>query len=317
MTLTLAAAVKTLQDNDAATERSLQTAIGWSSLADCEAAIGYQLEDAWASDDSDRWPMIRGTALHEFLLPILAKLSDELVGIEVPTVYGGIPGHADLVETHRVIDLKTTKMANLTAWQRDETAMAWHQVNGYCAGLIDAGLVHEPATVAILAVPVDGKFPDWQLFERPFDRAVADGALMRLADIQARKTAGEQLRRERPYAWCQAVCDFFTLCRDGAPAENEVITDAELVAAIDAYGTAGEIKSAADKEQRTLAPLIRGLRGTAKGWRISMTNPSGTKSVLDEDQVRADYAANQLSVPTVDVPSSSPSLRVTRLKETT
>lgn len=305
---------------DARRPRSEQVEIGLSELYDCEAAIGYKLDETWPSDDPDLWGAIRGTLLHDGIERIRkAAHPDHEFGTEV---FYGRPGHVDefVPAEHEVIDWKTSKLENIAVWLHDaeSTIGKWAQVTGYAAGLIDKGLLDESlAVVSLICIPVDGKFADWVKLTMPFDRSIADVGLARVDDIAARRAAGEQLRRQKPYSWCSAWCEFFTLCRDPLPPESEEITDPELVAAIDLYGTVAEVASAADKEKKRVAPLIRGLRGTAKGWRISMTNPSGTKSVLDEDQVRADYAANQLSVPTVDVPSSSPSLRVTRLKETT
>lgn len=304
---------------DANRDRSQQIEIGLSELYDCEAAIGYKLDDTWPSDDPDLWAAIRGTLIHDGIEKIRkAAHPDHEFGIEV---FYGRPGHVDefVPAEHKVIDWKTSKLENIATWLHDAEATIgkWAQAQAYAAGLIDKGLLDESlAVVSLICIPVDGKFADWVELSMPFDRSIADVGLARVDDIAARKAAGERLRRDKPYRWCADWCEFFTLCRDQAPPDNEEITDPETVAAIDLYGTNVEVRAAAEKEIKKVAPLVRGLRGTAKGWRVSMTSPSGTKSVLDEDQVRADYAANELEVPTVEVPTSSPSLRVTRLKET-
>ena len=86
--------VKRVRDFDAARPRSLQQAVGWSEVGGCRAAIGFRLDGAWATDDTDTWAAQRGTAIHEYLGPILA---DADVRTEVDTIYRGIPGHADIV----------------------------------------------------------------------------------------------------------------------------------------------------------------------------------------------------------------------------
>ena len=61
--------------------------------------------------------------------------------------------------------------------------------------------------------------------------------------------------------------------------------------------------------------MIRGLRGTTPdGWRISLGNGGDGKRVLDEEWVRADYAARGEPVPEVMKAGSAPRLSVTRLK---
>ena len=135
----------------------------------------------------------------------------------------------------------------------------------------------------------------------------------RLEQVRTMVAAGEMPPRDRPFAWCESWCEFFAQCRDAMP-ETEEIVDPEIAAALEIYGQAGEIKSAADKEQKRVKALIDGVRGTARGWRVTMTTPSGDKQVPDLDQIEADYAANSLVVPTKTVPSSQPSLRVSRVK---
>ena len=317
--VTLDAVIGSIRAENAATARSQQTEIGWSELGDCEALLGYKLDGTWETDEPDDWGAIRGTWLHEHVLPHMLAAGADVIGTEVSVVYGGVPGHVDVLERHRIDDVKTSRLANIAMWEADEQAVAakWQQVQGYAAGAVDAGLVDpDGLTVALWLVPIDGRFTDWRLWERPFDRAVADAALDRFDGIRQRKAAGERLRQEKPYGWCKDWCPVFSLCRDTVP-DLEMISDPEIAAAARIYGEQQAIESAAAKAKKQAAALLRGLRGvTADGWQVTMTSPSGTKDVLDEQRIAADYAANGLLVPTIPTPTSSPSLRVTRVKVT-
>ena len=95
----------------------------------------------------------------------------------------------------------------------------------------------------------------------------------------------------------------------------EEITDPELVAAIAAYGEAAGQVTALGKEKDRLAEKIRGLRGTAGDWRISLGKPGEGKTVLDEEKVRADYEARGEHIPMTTKPGNAPRLTVTRLKK--
>jgi hypothetical protein len=306
--------VKRVRDFDAARPRSLQVQVGWSEVGGCRSALGFRLDGAYITDDTDSWAAQRGTALHEYLGPILDGPG---VRIEVETSYRGIPGHADIVEPDAVVDIKTTSLANSKLWAEDHSLLRPKriQVHGYAAGLVDAGELPGDCTVRLLVVPVDGTFADWWAYEEPFNRSLADEGADRLEWVRDRMAAGDSLPKDKPYAWCSTWCSFFSLCRDAGQPDGEPIADPELAAAVAAYGEAGIRYSAADKDKKRLAPMIRGLRGIAGDWRVSTGEPGEDKDVLDEDAVYADYAARGERVPTTTKPGNAPRLTVTKIKK--
>ena len=306
--------IKVVRDFDAARPRSSQVSVGWSEVGGCRAYLGFRLDGAWPSDDTDTWAAQRGTAIHEYLQAILAAPG---VRMEVPTSYRGIPGHADIVEPSAVDDIKTTRLANSRRWAEKPSLMRPKriQAHGYAAGLIDAGELPEDATVRILVIPVDGTFADWWCWEEPFDRTLADEGADRLADVRERMADGQALPKDEPYAFCAGYCEFFSICRSqDDPKAAETITDPELADAIAAYGEAVKTESAAKKVKEGLAPQIRGLRGTAGEWRISLGKPGDPSDVLDEDAVRAWFEQAGEPVPMTTKPGASPRLSVTRIK---
>lgn len=307
--------VKRVRDWDASRPRSTQAAVGWSEVGGCRSALGFRLDGAWASDETDNWAATRGTALHAFLEPIIAG---DGVRTEVDTEYRGIPGHADIVTSDAVWDIKTTSLASSRLWVSDPSLLRQKRVqaHGYAAGLIDAGELPPDATVGLLVVPVDGRYSDWWAWEEPFDRSLADEGADRLDDVRRRMAAGEALPKDMPLNWCSAYCQFFTLCRGGDdPAAGEQVTDPELVAAVAAYGETAQKIAALYKDKDRLAEVIRGLNGTAGDWRVSMTRPGDTKWVIDEDAVRADCEARDVPVPMTTKPGAAPRLNVRRVKK--
>lgn len=310
--------IKLVRGYDASRPRSQQAEPGWSEVGGCRSYLGFRLDGAFASDEPDSWGAIRGTAIHKLLEEIFAGQPG--VRTEVTTSYRGIPGHADLIviDESGVTDWKTTKLANSRLWQQSTAALLEKriQANGYAAGLIAAGELPETAMIRLAVIPVDGTFADWWCWEEPFSRELADQGADRLEDVRARLAAGETLPKDKPYAYCRDWCRFFSLCRDGDDATAaEEITDPELTAAVAAYGEAAGQVTALGKEKDRLAEMIRGLRGTAGGWRISMSKPGEDKTVLDEEKIRADYEARGITVPEVTRPGSAPRLNVTRIKK--
>jgi hypothetical protein len=307
-------AMKRVRDDDAARPRSSQVAVGWSEVGGCRAAIGFRLAGAWASDETDNWAAIRGTALHAYLEPILAQ---DGARTEVDTIYRGIPGHADLVEPDSLTDIKTKTLAAAQVWQKDPATMrqARIQAHGYAAGLVDTGELPGDCTVRLLIVPADGSFEDWWCWEEPFDRALADEGADRLEDVRERMANGAALPKDKPVQFCAKYCQFFSLCRaQDDPQAAEEITDPELAGAVAAYGEANKVYSAAAKEKKRLAPVIRGLRGVAGDWRISLGKGGDPRDVIDEDAIRADYEARGFEVPMTTRPGDAPRLSVTAVK---
>ena len=307
--------VKRVRDFDAARPRSLQQAVGWSEVGGCRAAIGFRLDGARATDDTHTWAAQRGTAIHEYLGPILA---DADVRTEVDTIYRGIPGHADIVGPDYVVDIKTTSLANAKLWAGDHSLLYPKRVqaHGYAAGLADAGELPADCTVRLLIVPVDGTFADWWAYEEPFSRSLADEGAGRLEDVRARLAAGEPLPKDKPLAWCSAYCPFVSLCREADdPKALPEITDPELARAVARYGElTAAIKPLAD-EKEVLAPLIRGLRGTTGEWRVSTSRPGDDKDAPDMDAIYAGYAERGEQVPMTTRPGNAPRLTVTRIRQ--
>lgn len=314
-------AIERTRDHDRSRPRSRQARVGWSEAGGCRAALGFRLDGAFA-EETDTWAAQRGTAVHEYLGPIITGrgISEPGPLLEVPTEYRGIPGHADIVDAGdaSVTDIKTTTLSNSRLWAGDHSLLRPKRVqaHGYAAGLVDAGRLPPDCIIRILVIPVDGTFADWWAYEEPFDRSLADEGADRVEQVRAMLAAGEPLPKDKPYAFCETWCGFFALCRKPEEAgEAAQITDPETAAAIAAYGEANARYSAAEKDKKLLAPLIRGYSGfTADGWRVATSPPGEDKPVLDEAAIEAHYREAGLELPMTTKAGNSPRLNVTRLK---
>jgi hypothetical protein len=314
---------------DEARDRSQQTGIGWSGMAGCRAYMGFKIRDAWETDDVDTWRAIAGTALHHWLQGVrLAANHDEAgrtLDWEVPVSFGGIPGHVDEVRWgSEVTDYKFPSLRSARLWDDPEVLdERFVQVQGYAAALVtgsDIWAMHRKrlgapeVTVRIVVAPVDGVFADWRAYERPFDPDVATAAVARYKDVERMLAAGEPLPQDKPWHWCERFCEHYSACRGGPePKTPPEITDPELAAAIERYGLAREVNTEAEATMKELRPVIEGLRGKARGWRVS-TGKGGSADVWDKGRIESDYADSLLEVPVMRQPRAG-QLRVTRLKE--
>ena len=321
--------IERVRDYDWSRPRSGQAAIGWSEAGGCRSHIGYRITGAFP-EQTDTWAAQRGTAIHEYLLPILAGHQTVKIGgkpylhasasIEVDTEYRGIPGHADLVDDSGVTDVKTTTLANSQAWAAKPALLRQKriQAHGYAAGLVDEAELPPDCTVRILVVPVDGTFADWWVYEEPFDRDLADEGANRVEWVRAQLAAGEALPRDKPYQWCESYCGFFSLCRRPGDSTEDLpeITDEELAAAVDAYGEAHAVAGPAEAMKKALAPMIRGLRGqTPDGWKVTTSKQGEPGEEPDPEAIEEFFAEHGAKVPMREKPGQSPRLSVTRIKD--
>lgn len=312
---------------DATRARSLQTALGVSELAGCRSAIGFKLRGVWESDKTDTWRAIVGTVMHDWLTERRRAANPRLL-FDRRVEYRGTGGHPDEVDpdADRVAEWKFPRLSTSYLWQDDPEAF-WPkraQAHTYAAALVDAGILTPDCTVVVCVMPVDGSYADWWTHEEPFDRAIADAAANRRTEVETLIVEDQPIPRDKPFVWCEQYCEFFTLCRGQSKApEFEQITDPEIGGAVRLYGELLEQIRPLETRKKEIAKEIRGLRGTVgdpdagEAWRVTMTQPTGEKLVDDLDAIRAEYADRGVTVPQKSVPTSSPSLRVTKVKPAT
>jgi hypothetical protein len=313
---------------DNARTRSQQQEVGWSGLHHCRAWMGFIMAREWATEDTDTWRAIAGTALHEWLQAVRYKAAprDHIIVFEEEVEYGGIPGHVDEVNytLGEITDYKFPSLKSARMWRDPEVQEErLTQPQGYAAAIVGTHQwrAHAPdpdhATVRLLICPVDGTFDDWFTIERPFDRSVADGALLRYHEVEDMQARGEPLPKDMPFHFCERFCEFFTACRgdEKEPTALPEITDAFIAAAIERYGRASEAIHAGYKVRDELRPVLEGLRGRARGFKVFMSRPKARdKWVIDEDAVREVFAARGLEMPMKQADGKKPSLYVMREK---
>lgn len=311
---------------DNARARSQQQEIGWSGIFGCRAWLGFNLAQEWATEDTDTWRAIAGTALHEWLQGLREQLipRDEIVVFELPVEYKGIPGHVDEVNFTKgeITDYKFPSLKSARLWDDPEVQdQRFIQPQGYAAAIVGSpqwrSLAPDPdhAMVRILCAPVDGSFADWKTYERQFDRSVADQAVANYEQVQVAHASGEPLPKDKPLHFCRRWCEFYTACRGGdhEPTSLPEITDPYLAAAIERYGLASEAISAGYKVRDELRPVLEGLRGRARGWKVFLSRPGGRdKWVEDMDEIRRVFAAQGLEIPMKQADGKKPSLYVKR-----
>jgi hypothetical protein len=95
----------------------------------------------------------------------------------------------------------------------------------------------------------------------------------------------------------------------------EEITDPEIATAAELYGLAVEAEHQARKIKEAVGPLLRGMRGRARGFTVTMTRPGAGRMIPDQREVEQTFEAHGWDVPYIPVPGKPASLRVQRSKK--
>lgn len=257
-------------------------------FAPCERQTVLGLLGHPQTNATDRWPAIRGTAIHEMYAQHRAKNGGRC---EVALELDGIRGSCDWISDDKdlIEDLKTAKMAKL-AWIRENGPSRQHlaQINWYCAA---AGATRWRLVYA----PVDGGADDWLEVDGHLDLELVAEAVDWYRRMDGLAFAGEIPEPGMdPATFCSKYCPFYGPEADGGceGRANKAITypadafgdglDSEYEKAATVYREGDALAKRGDEMKKAAREQLLGVRGVAGSWVISWTNPA-PKDVVDKD----------------------------------
>lgn len=220
--------------------RSLQKAIGPSEIGTpCDRQLLLKLLEAPVHNTGgDKWPATVGTAIHTWLAEAFEADNVRRVAEGHParwlieqrvTMRSDLAGSCDLydIETHTVIDWKTTGVAKLREYRKagKQSEQYRRQVHLYGMGWANLGL--PVRHVALVFLPRSGLLCDTWRWTEPYDPAVAEAALDRAdwlltaANVAEHVGLLDELMRVLPRdtSMCD-YCDFYTPDRSVAPSQG-------------------------------------------------------------------------------------------------
>jgi hypothetical protein len=276
-------------------QQTQQRILGVSDIAGCRSYGARFLNGDPFTDADVSQAALRGTWIHQAVLPIIAEARGALHEVEVDiTLPSGLEvrGHADLIDPDEpsVIDLKTS---DGLAGPKRHGADRQQRMQRHLYG---AGWLQMAETPAERAVPNPTVGNVWMdrndLLEpphvelEPYDPSWLDAAASWVDEVgyYVDRDQIEDAPRDRDVFWCRQFCPFVTACRGPETvAVDEVIESDELAVAaamrreaIDMEREAKEIRKAADavlERVRDARVLVKGSAGT---FRVASTwvNPS-------------------------------------------
>ena len=268
-----------IREYEAGTERSRQTALGWSGVGtDCDRQLWSTLHKAPRpnADNVRILAALRGHAVHAYLGPLLERWGWT---VEAEVEWAGIPGHVDAHRGSVAMDLKTSTADKVRALRLHGPERGWRvQVQGYARALVEKG--HPIDTVRILALATDSS-EERVVWEAPFDAQVSDDAVEHVAEMA---DMDDPPRPGKDEAFCRDWCVFYGPDSGGCPsmlagAALAELDDPALRSAVLDHVEAKAARDAADKRVKAAAALLEGQWGTVDGWTVRQASRKGSTTV--------------------------------------
>jgi hypothetical protein len=287
--------IQKLAEADKARPRSLQTAIGVSSLGDCRRRVWHLNKQDVGTNEVTRLPAIMGTAIHAAIESAFAGGFADRKEMDQPMIEyrveidGFPPATIDYYDplTYEVVDWKTIKLSGVDYFLTKQKR--W-QVQVYGFLLHQAGFPVK--TVTLVGIPRDGTERDIIVHSELYNPDIAREALAWLDDVRAQEEAPAPERE--PNSFCKHYCQFFGELCQGITKDlsGEAITDESATKAAKRYTEiAVEIKKL-EAEKEAAKSALEGQQGiTIDGIKVSWSEIAGRKtpdldkiaSLLDQD----------------------------------
>lgn len=269
-------------------ERSLQSLAyqaGVSDLGFCSERLRRMLARE-VPDDVDELPAFYGTALGDHIEQAAMALWPNAVRqAEVTVVLEGeggrtynVVGHPDLIVDNRLIDIKTSRGLTLPRRMGPSQSQQF-QRHCYAYGAWQGGLF---GNIHLDEIEVANIWFDRAADEReayaqiePFDMSQVLMAAQWLDEVVYAYVNGTEARKEPPREMCAKVCGFYRDCRMYDTDVEGLLTDDEVLLAIDMYqdGIALQRKGKMFQDQAKAA--LRGVQGSTGAFTLRWTHVNG------------------------------------------
>ena len=276
--------------------------LGPSDIGFCRQKAVLMTTAVQPTDDPPKWSAAVGTAVHNYVERAI-KLSHPgwLVGsideIEVTaTLPSGakIKGHPDIVipSDNAVIDIKTV---DGLSYVRNQGVSLQHkyQRHLYALGLIEKGLLDstKPIIVGNLYMDRSGKEPEPLLLSEEMDNTLTAEIDMWVEDVIYAVKNKEDASRDIASPVCERICEFFTVCRGSLPdEESDIISDPELINAVDAYVRGREMEKEGSSLKKSAQVHLAGVSGSTGTHQVRWTEvqPTVVESFQKQGYMRMD-----------------------------
>lgn len=277
----ISAALTSYMDNSPRSMQADEGRLGPSDIGFCRQKAALMIKGVDATDAPPKWAAAVGTAVHNYVeAAIKGMFPDWLLGsIDDLSVTATLPsgaeisGHPDIVipDANTVLDIKTV---DGFAWVKREGTSQQHkyQRHLYAMGCLQAGLFDDDKPVYVGNIYFDrsGKQAEPLAIVEEMDPMLTDEIDSWVQDVIYAVKHGEDASRDIPAAVCERICSHFTACRGALEIGQggELITDSELLAAVDMYTEARNMEKTAKQMKDEASSRLAGVNGSTGAWQV-------------------------------------------------
>lgn len=279
--LAIEAALTSYMDNSPRSIQSGEGMLGPSDIGFCRQKAALMVKGVEQTDSPPKWAAAVGTAIHNYVEAAIKQMFPTwLVGsIDKVRVTATLPsgveisGHPDVVipESNTVLDIKTVDGFQ---WVKREGTSQQHkfQRHLYALGLIQGGILDssKPVYVGNIYFDRSGKQATPLVVVEELDPMLTDQIESWVDDVIYAVKHGEDASRDVPAAVCERICSHFTACRGALEVHDggELITDKDLLAAVDMYTEARNMENTAKQMKEEASARLYGVNGSTGSWQV-------------------------------------------------
>ena len=277
----ISAALTSYMGNSPRSMQADEGRLGPSDIGFCRQKAALMVKGVEATDAPPKWAAAVGTAVHNYveaaikdMFPdwLLGSIDDLSVTATLPSG-AAISGHPDIVipDSNTVLDIKTVDGFQ---WVKREGTSQQHkyQRHLYAMGCLQAGLFDKDKPVYVGNIYFDrsGKQPEPLAIVEEMDPMLTDEIDSWVGDVIYAVKNGEDASRDIPAAVCERICSHFTACRGSLEIHEggDMITDSELVAAVDMYTEARNMEKTAKQMKDEASSRLVGINGSTGSWQV-------------------------------------------------
>jgi hypothetical protein len=283
-----AAMMRSMIETDRAKQQQ-EFVVGVSDLGYCSERL-RRLLARQVPDDVDMLPAFHGTWLGEGIEQAVGAAYPEAV-IQ-PTVIVSlrgerntyeIPGHPDIIFPHGVLlDAKSANglaLAGRTGMS-DQAKKFQRHCYAYAAwiqGLFDVGLELDDITVGNVWIDRSARERRLLVKTEPFSLDVIREATEWLDEVVYAWQHDEEARKEPAREVCAKTCGFYADCRGLDIQTKGLLTDPEVLAAVDLYREGQQMESKGKKLKAEAKETLTDVEGTTGEYQVYWTSIGPTK----------------------------------------
>lgn len=282
------AMMRQMHDSDRS-QQAQEFRVGVSDLGFCSERLRRFL-DRQVPDEIDMLPAFHGTWLGEGIEQAVgAAYPDAIIQSEVTITLRGehntyeIPGHPDIIFPEGILlDVKSSNGLSIpTKNGMDDRAKRFQRhcyaFAAYNEGLFDDGVGLEQIVVGNTWVDRSAEERRLLVKTEPFDRHVITEAEEWLDDVVYAWQQKEEARKEPPREMCAKACGFYRTCRAFDTDVSGLLTDPNVLTAVDLYREGAALKSRGNKMQKEAKDTLRDVSGSTGEFAVRWLEVPPTK----------------------------------------